>query len=263
MGVANDRSIAWGARQAALHGAKWPSPSRARRWRSACARWPRASASTLVLACDVTDTALVDAVFAELENALGQASISSSTPSPIPDKNQLKGRYVDTTRDNFADDDGHLLLLLHRGRQRAVPLMTNGGSLLTLTYYGAEKVMPHYNVMGVAKAALEASVRYLAVDLGAQQHPRQRHLGRPDQDAGRLRHRRFPLHPEVERAATRRCSRNVTIEDVGGAGLLPAERSRQRASPARSMHVDCGYHVVGMIGASTAPADRRAAKGRR
>ena len=83
--------------------------------------------------------------------------------------------------------------------QRAEKLMSNGGSILTLTYYGAEKVMPHYNVMGVAKAALEASVRYLAVDLGAEEHPRQRHLGRADQDACRLRHRRFPLHPEVER----------------------------------------------------------------
>ena len=83
--------------------------------------------------------------------------------------------------------------------KRAEPLMTDGGSLLTLTYYGAEKVMPHYNVMGVAKAALEASVRYLAVDLGGKQHPRQRDLGRPDQDACRLGHRRLPLHPEVER----------------------------------------------------------------
>ena len=83
--------------------------------------------------------------------------------------------------------------------QRAEKLMTDGGSILTLTYYGAEKVMPHYNVMGVAKAALEASVRYLAVDLGRQKHPRQRHLRRPDQDARRLRHRRLPLHPEVER----------------------------------------------------------------
>ena len=76
----------------------------------------------------------------------------------------------------------------------------DGGSLLTLTYYGAERVMPHYNVMGVAKAALEASVRYLAADLGSAEHPRQRDLGRPDQDAGRLGHRRFPLHPEMERA---------------------------------------------------------------
>ena len=84
--------------------------------------------------------------------------------------------------------------------QRAAKLMPNGGSLLTLTYYGAERVMPHYNVMGVAKAALEASVRYLAADLGVTGHPRQRHLRRADQDAGRLGHRRFPLHPALERA---------------------------------------------------------------
>ena len=82
--------------------------------------------------------------------------------------------------------------------QRAEKLMTNGGSLLTLTYYGAEKWMPHYNVMGVAKAALEASVRYMAADLGTEEHPRQCDLGRADQDACRFRHRRLPLHPEME-----------------------------------------------------------------
>ena len=123
--------------------------------------------------------------------------------------------------------------------------MANGGSILTLTYYGAEKVMPHYNVMGVAKAALEASVRYLAVDLGAQEHPRQRHLRRPDQDARRLRHRRLPLHPEVERATTRRCAApSPSRRSATPALYLLSDLSR--AVTGEIHHVDAGYHVVGM-----------------
>ena len=129
--------------------------------------------------------------------------------------------------------------------KRAEPLMTDGGSMLTLTYYGAEKVMPHYNVMGVAKAALEASVRYLAVDLGAQQHPRQRDLGRPDQDARRLRHRRLPLHPEVERVqraaeAHRDASRKSAMSGLYFLSDL------SRGVTGEVHHVDSGYHVVGM-----------------
>ena len=115
------------------------------------------------------------------------------------DKDELTGRYVETTEANFTKS---LLISCYSFTavaQRAEKLMTDGGSLLTLTYYGAEKWMPHYNVMGVAKAALEACVRYLAADLGPQEHPRQRDLGRADQDARGLGHRRFPLHPEVER----------------------------------------------------------------
>ncbi len=116
------------------------------------------------------------------------------------DREQLTGRYIDTTADNFARTMLISCYSLTAIAQRAQKLMTNGGSILTLTYYGAEKVMPHYNVMGVAKAALEASVRYLADDLGKRRHPRQRHLVRADQDAGGgRRHRRLPLHPEVER----------------------------------------------------------------
>ena len=128
--------------------------------------------------------------------------------------------------------------------QRAEKLMPTGGSLLTLTYYGAEKVMPHYNVMGVAKAALEASVRYLAADLGAQRHPRQRHLRRADQDAGRLRHRRLPLHPAMERV---QLAAPPHGHHRGGRRRRPLSPVR----PARGVtgevhHVDAGYHVQGM-----------------
>ena len=122
------------------------------------------------------------------------------------DKEQLKGRYVDTTADNFAMTMNISCYSFTAVAQRAEKLMPNGGSLLTLTYYGAEKVMPHYNVMGVAKAALEASVRYLAEDLGKKNIRVNARFRRTDQDAGRVGHRRFPLHPEMERAQLAPCA---------------------------------------------------------
>ena len=109
------------------------------------------------------------------------------------------GKFVDTTMDNFLMTMNISVYSFVAVAQRARRLMGQGGSILTLTYYGAEKVIPHYNVMGVAKAGLEASVKYLAADLGPGGHSRQRHFGRPDQDAGGKRHRRLPLHHEVER----------------------------------------------------------------
>ena len=177
-----------------------PSPTRARRWRSGCGRWPSRSAPRSSLPCDVTDDGQHRRDLRRDRRSSGAASISSSMPSPSPTRTSCKGRYLDTSPRELPAHHECRCYSFTAVAQRAVPLMTNGGSLLTLTYYGAERVMPHYNVMGVAKAALEASVRYLAADLGEQKHPRQRDLRRADQDAGRLRHRRFPLHPEVERA---------------------------------------------------------------
>ena len=141
----------------------------------------------------------MDAVFRSVEAKWGGLDFLVHAIA-FSDKDELTGRYVDTTSDNFQKTMLISCYSLTALAQRAERLMPAGGSILTLTYYGAEKVMPHYNVMGVAKAALEASLRYLAVDLGPKNDPRQRHLGRADQDARRLRHRRFPLHPEVERA---------------------------------------------------------------
>ena len=115
------------------------------------------------------------------------------------DKDQLKGRYVDTTAENFRMTMDISCYSFTAVAQRAEKMMTNGGSLVTLTYYGSEKVMPHYNVMGVAKAALEASVRYMAEDLGKKAIRVNSISAGPDQDPGRQRHRRFPLHPEMER----------------------------------------------------------------
>jgi enoyl-[acyl-carrier-protein] reductase (NADH) len=138
-------------------------------------------------------------VFAEVEKKWGGLDFLVHAIA-FSNKDQLKGKYVDTTADNFALTMNVSCYSFTAVAQRAVPLMKNGGSLLTLTYYGAERVIPHYNVMGVAKAALEASVRYLAADLGEQGIRVNAISAGPDQDAGLRRHRRQPLHPEVERA---------------------------------------------------------------
>ena len=151
-----------------------------------------------MLPCDVTDNASVDAVFAELAREWGKLDFLVHAIA-FSDKGELDGRYVDTTEKNFTQTMLISCYSFTALAQRAEKLMAAGGSLLTLTYYGAEKVMPHYNVMGVAKAALEASVRYLAADLGKGRHPRQRDLGGADQDAGGLGYRRLPLHLEMER----------------------------------------------------------------
>ena len=123
--------------------------------------------SEIVVPCDVTDAASIDATFAEIEKQWGELDFVVHAIA-FSDKDQLKGRYLDTTAENFALTMNVSCYSFTAVAQRAVPLMKNGGSLLTLTYYGAERVIPHYNVMGVAKAALEASVRYLAADLGEQ-----------------------------------------------------------------------------------------------
>ena len=181
----------------------------------------------------MTDAATLDAVFADVEKQWGRLDFLVHAIA-FSDKDELTGRYVETTRDNFLRTMDISVYSFTTVAQRAEPLMTDGGSMLTLTYYGAEKVMPHYNVMGVAKAALEASVRYLAVDLGAEEHPRQRHLGRADQDAGRVRHRRLPLHPEVERI--QRAAE--AHRDASRKSAMPASISCptcRAASPARSI----------------------------
>ena len=199
MGVANDRSLAWGiAKAVAAQGAElaftFQGDALAKRVRPLAAEL----GSKLVLDCDVTNTASMDAVFATLKQEWGQLDFLVHAIA-YSDKEELKGRYVDTSPENFALSMNVSCYSFTALAKRAEPLMTNGGSLVTLTYYGAERVMPHYNVMGVAKAALEASVRYMAVDLGPQGHPGQCDFRRPDQDAGGQRDRRFPLYPEVER----------------------------------------------------------------
>ena len=168
MGVANDRSIAWGiASVAAAHGAELAFTYQGEPLLKRVTPLVQSIGANILLPCDVSDEASLDAVFAELEKKWGVLDFVVHAIA-FSDKNELDGRYLNTTRDNFLRTMDISCYSFTSVAKRAMPLMKNGGSLLTLTYIGAERVMPHYNVMGVAKAALEASVRYLAVDLGRE-----------------------------------------------------------------------------------------------
>ncbi len=166
MGVANDRSLAWGiARAAAKHGALLAFTYQGDALKKRVSPLAESVGSSLLMPCDVTDDASLDATFDTVAEAWGGLDFVVHAIA-FSDKDELKGQYINTSRDNFARTLDISCYSLTSVAQRAAPRMQGGGSILTLTYYGAERVMPHYNVMGVAKAALEASVRYLAVDLG-------------------------------------------------------------------------------------------------
>jgi enoyl-[acyl-carrier protein] reductase I len=166
MGVANDRSLAWGiARTLAAHGAELAFSYQGEALAKRVEPLAREANSDFLLDCDVADDAALDAAFAKIAERWGGLDFVVHAIG-FSDKNELRGRFADTSRENFRtslDISAYSFVAVAR---RAAALMPNGGSLLTLSYYGAEKVVPHYNVMGVAKAALEASVRYLASDLG-------------------------------------------------------------------------------------------------
>jgi enoyl-[acyl-carrier protein] reductase I len=196
-----------------------------------------------VLPCDVTDGASVDAVFAELARQWGKLDFLVHAIA-FSDKAELDGRYVDTTEKNFTQTMLISCFSFTALAQRAEKLMSAGGSLLTLTYYGAEKVMPHYNVMGVAKAALEASVRYLAADLGRNGIRVNAISAGPIKTlaASGIADFRYILKWNEYNSALRR---TVTIEEVGAAGLyLLSDLSRGVTGEVH--HVDAGYHVQGM-----------------
>src|SRR6201996_5359972 len=169
MGVANQHSIAWGIAQA-LHeaGAELAFSYQGDLFRKRVLPLVEPLKPAALIDCDVTDPASLDAAFAELERVWGKLDFVVHAIA-FSDKEQLKGRYVDTTAENFRMTMDISCFSFTAVAQRAEKLMTKGGSLVTLSYYGAEQVIPHYNVMGVAKAALEASVRYLAEDLGKKQ----------------------------------------------------------------------------------------------
>ena len=168
MGVANDRSIAWGiASKLADQGADLAFTFQGEALQKAVEPLAASIGSHLVMPCDVTDEGSMDAVFATLNKTWGKIDFVLHAIA-YSDKEELKGDYVDTSRDNFAKTMDISVYSFTAVARRAAAIMNDGGSLLTLTYYGAERVMPHYNVMGVAKAALEASIRYLAVDLGGR-----------------------------------------------------------------------------------------------
>ncbi|NLH79964.1 MAG: SDR family oxidoreductase, partial [Phyllobacteriaceae bacterium] len=193
--------------------------------------------------CDVTDPATIDAVFAEIERVWGKIDFLVHAIA-FSDKDELTGRYVDTTSANFDKTMNISVYSLTAVAQRAEKVMPDGGSILTLTYYGAEKVMPHYNVMGVAKAALEASVRYLAVDLGAKAIRVNAISAGPIKTlaASGIGDFRYILKWNEYNAPLKR---TVTIEEVGSSALYLLS-DLGRGVSGEIHHVDSGYHVVGM-----------------
>jgi len=244
MGVANNRSIAWGiAKAAAAQGASLAFTYQGDALKKRVEPLAAEVNSKLVLPCDVTDSASVDAVFAQLGKQWGSLDFLVHAIA-FSDKAELDGRYVDTTEKNFTQTMLISCYSFTALAQRAEKLMKPGGSLLTLTYYGAEKVMPHYNVMGVAKAALEASVRYLASDLGRNGIRVNAISAGPIKTlaASGIADFRYILRWNEYNSALRR---TVTIEEVGASALyLLSDLSRGVTGEVH--HVDAGYHVQGM-----------------
>ena len=244
MGVANDRSIAWHIAKAAHEqGAEMAFTFQGEALQKRVTPLAESVGSSVILPCDVTDEASVDAVFEVLQSRWGKLDFAVHAIA-YSDKDELKGKYVDTTLDNFAQTMMISCYSFTSICQKAQALMADGGSLLTLTYAGAERVMPHYNVMGVAKAALEASVRYLAEDLGAQNIRVNSLSAGPMKTlaASGIGDFRYILKWNEYNSPLRR---NVSAEDVGGAGLYLLSNLSSGVT-GETHHVDCGYNIVGM-----------------
>ena len=244
MGVANDRSIAWGiAQQLHQAGAELAFTYQGDAFRKRVVPLVEPLTPAAVLDCDVTNQGSLDAVFEELQTKWSSLDFLIHAIA-FSDKEQLKGRYVDTTPDNFAMTMNISCYSFTACAQRAEKMMTNGGSMVTLTYYGAEKVMPHYNVMGVAKAALEASVRYMAEDLGKKQIRVNSISAGPIKTlaASGIGDFRYILKWNEYNSPLRR---TVTTEEVGNAALFLVS-DLGKAVTGECLHVDAGYHIVGM-----------------
>ncbi len=244
MGVANNRSIAWGiARQLHAHGAQIAFTYQGDVLKKRVEPLAAKIGSDFLMACDVTDMASLAKVFDTLKARWGTIDFVVHAIAHS-DKEELKGRYVDTTRDNFLATMDISVYSLSAVTQHAAPLMREGGSILTLSYYGAEKVIPHYNVMGVAKAALEASVRYLAEDMGRENIRVNALSAGPMKTlaASGIGDFRYILKWNELNSPLRR---NVTLEDVGGAGLYLLS-SLASGVTGEVHYVDCGYNTVGM-----------------
>ncbi|MEE4347006.1 MAG: enoyl-ACP reductase FabI [Paracoccaceae bacterium] len=244
MGLANDKSIAWGiAKACADAGAEMAFSYMGEAFRKRVAPLAESIGVKTLIDCDVSDMASVDAAFAEIEKTWGKLDFLVHAIG-FSDKNELRGRYVDTSRDNFLMTMDVSCYSFTAVMQRAEKLMNEGGSALTLTYYGAEQVMPHYNVMGVAKAALEASVKYMAEDLGKDGIRVNAISAGPIKTlaASGIGDFRYILKWNELNSPLRR---NVTIEDVGKSALYLLSDLGSGVT-GETLHVDAGYHVVGM-----------------
>ncbi|BBD01751.1 enoyl-[acyl-carrier protein] reductase I [Sphingobium sp. YG1] len=244
MGLANDKSLAWGiAQQLHAQGAElafsYQGDALAKRVRPLAEQ----VGSDFLIDCDVSDMDKLDAAFAEIEARWGKLDFVVHAIG-FSDKNELRGLYADTSLDNFLLTMNISVYSLVAVTARARKLMKDGGSLLTLSYYGAEKVIPHYNVMGVAKAALETSVKYLAMDLGPENIRVNAISAGPIKTlaASGIGDFRYILKWNELNSPLRR---NVTIEDVGGAGLYLLSDLASGVT-GEIHHVDAGYNVIGM-----------------
>jgi enoyl-[acyl-carrier protein] reductase I len=248
MGLANDKSIAWGiAKACADAGAEMCFSYQGEALKKRVAPLAAQCGSDFLVECDVTDMNTVDTVFAEIEKRWGKIDFLVHAIG-FSDKAELRGRYVDTSRDNFNMTMDISVYSFTAVAQRAEKLMTDGGSMLTMTYYGAEQVMPHYNVMGVAKAALEASVRYLAVDLGGQNIRVNALSAGPMRTlAGAAITGARHIFRHAEHHAPLR--RNPGLDEVGRAGLYLV--SDLSSGVTGEVHfVDGGFNSVGIPGES-------------
>lgn len=245
MGVANDHSIAWGiAQAAAAHGAELAFTYQGDAFGKRVKPLADSVGAKLLLPCDVMDEESLDTLFATLKEEWGELDFVVHAVA-YSDKNELKGRYLDTTRANFKQTMEISCYSFTDIAKRASTLMSEGGSLITLTYAGSERVMPNYNVMGVAKAALEASVRYLSVDLGrmgvrvnAISAGPMRTLAGSAIGSARFVYKWNKTHAPLK-------DKTVELEDVGGAGLYLLSDLSSRVT-GEVHHVDSGFNVIGM-----------------
>jgi enoyl-[acyl-carrier protein] reductase I len=244
MGVANNRSIAWGIAKAIhAHGGELAFTYQGDALKKRVEPLAEELGAVMAGHCDVSDESTIDAVFDNLEKIWGKIDFIVHAIG-FSDKDELTGRYVDTSAANFALTMNISVYSFTAVARRAEKLMTDGGSMLTMTYYGAEKVMPNYNVMGVAKAALEASVKYLAVDLGPKNIRVNAISAGPIKTlaASGIGDFRYILKWNEYNAPLRR---TVTIEEVGDVGLYMLS-DLSRSVTGEIHHADSGYHVIGM-----------------
>src|SRR5210317_2305441 len=244
MGVANDRSIAWGiAAAAAKQGAELAFTYQGEALEKRVRPLAKSVGSNIIIPCDVSNDKAIDETFDTLKKSWETIDFIVHAIA-YSDKEELKGEYLDTSRENFFKTMDISVYSFTAVARRAAAMMPNGGSMITLTYYGAEKVMPHYNVMGIAKAALESSVRYLAADLGNNKIRVNSLSAGPIKTlaASGIGDFRYILKWNQYNSPLRR---NVTLEDVGGSGVyLLSDLSSGVTGEIH--HVDSGYNVIGM-----------------
>ena len=244
MGVANDKSIAWGiAKAIADQGGEIAFTYQGEALKKRVEPLANSVNSNIILPCDVLNDKDIDTTFKELEKQWSKLDFLVHAIA-FSDKEELKGNYLDTSRENFNNTMNISVYSFTAVAKRASEMMENGGSMLTLTYYGSEKVMPHYNVMGLAKSALESSVRYLAADLGDKNIRVNSLSAGPIKTlaASGIGDFRYILKWNEYNSPLRR---NVTLEDVGGSAVYLLSDLSTGVS-GETHHVDCGYHVVGM-----------------